>query len=222
MLAKYEGVGKPFERADWDQLLGHCRAVTDTPSTPFFYRELVEAYPEAKVILTIRDSPQQWWDSMTQTIMPDVFDARYSLSKTWSNWLWRKFLPAETPVDRLQQLMLKHGDWYRYLEEDMRTGSREGIQWYEDFIEEVKRSVPKDSLLIMNVKEGWDPLCQHLGQPVPMQAFPRANDRAFWRENMNTLNKMINTIVALNAAKILGPVLVGFAAVGLYWHFRVR
>merc|ERR1711920_912771 len=49
---------------------------------------------------------------------------------------------------------------------------------YEDWISEVKRSVPAERLLVFNVKEGWEPLCTFLGVPVPSRAFPRVNDGA--------------------------------------------
>lgn len=51
--AKYDGEGT-FGREQWDQLLGHCQAVCDWPAVAFA-KELIEAYPEAKVILTTRD-----------------------------------------------------------------------------------------------------------------------------------------------------------------------
>jgi hypothetical protein len=51
--AKFEGKGK-FTKQNWDQLLGHCQAVCDWPAA-CFGKELIEAYPDAKVILTNRD-----------------------------------------------------------------------------------------------------------------------------------------------------------------------
>lgn len=53
LLAKYDGVGE-FGRKEWDQLLGDCQAVCDWPACAFA-KELIEAYPNAKVILTTRD-----------------------------------------------------------------------------------------------------------------------------------------------------------------------
>ncbi|KAJ7920167.1 hypothetical protein B0H13DRAFT_2425600 [Mycena leptocephala] len=52
--AKFYGRGKPYDRAERDALLGNFQAVTDTPSV-IFAEDLIAAYPEAKVILTIRD-----------------------------------------------------------------------------------------------------------------------------------------------------------------------
>lgn len=51
--AKYDGEGT-FGREQWDQLLGHCQAVCDWPAVAFA-KELIEAYPDAKVLLTTRD-----------------------------------------------------------------------------------------------------------------------------------------------------------------------
>ena len=51
--AKFDKKGK-FGREEWDKLLGHCQAICDWPAVAFA-KELIEAYPEAKVIVTTRD-----------------------------------------------------------------------------------------------------------------------------------------------------------------------
>eukprot|EP00521_Asterionellopsis_glacialis_P002703 CAMPEP_0195259542 /NCGR_PEP_ID=MMETSP0706-20130129/8023_1 /TAXON_ID=33640 /ORGANISM="Asterionellopsis glacialis, Strain CCMP134" /LENGTH=80 /DNA_ID=CAMNT_0040313055 /DNA_START=27 /DNA_END=269 /DNA_ORIENTATION=- len=38
------------------------------------------------------------------------------------------------------------------------------------------KQVPKDQLLVFNVKEGWDPLCKFLGKTVPTVSFPNVNE----------------------------------------------
>jgi hypothetical protein len=58
LQAKYEGKGKPFGPKEFDQLLGHCQAVSDVPAI-CFAEELIAAYPNAKVILTVRDA-NEW------------------------------------------------------------------------------------------------------------------------------------------------------------------
>lgn len=40
----------------------------------------------------------------------------------------------------------------------------------------VKRVVPPERLLVMNLKEGWAPLCAFLGKPIPDEPFPRVNE----------------------------------------------
>lgn len=40
----------------------------------------------------------------------------------------------------------------------------------------VKSIVPPDQLLVMSMKEGWDPLARFLGKKTPVKPFPRVND----------------------------------------------
>lgn len=63
--AKYDGVGT-FGREQWDQLFGHCQAVCDWPAVAFA-KELIEAYPEAKVLMTTRDL-DSWHASTMKTV----------------------------------------------------------------------------------------------------------------------------------------------------------
>ncbi|KAI1779262.1 hypothetical protein F4818DRAFT_438047 [Hypoxylon cercidicola] len=42
--------------------------------------------------------------------------------------------------------------------------------------DKVRSLVPKEQLLEMELSEGWEPLCQFLGLPIPDEPFPRAND----------------------------------------------
>jgi hypothetical protein len=63
--AKYDGIGT-FGREDWDQLLGHCQAICDWPAVAFA-KELIEAYPDAKVVLNDRDI-DSWYESTLKTV----------------------------------------------------------------------------------------------------------------------------------------------------------
>ena len=66
LLAKFKGQGKSFEREQWDQLLGHCQAVSDAPACAFI-PELIAAYPEAKLVLTPREE-ESWYASYQRTV----------------------------------------------------------------------------------------------------------------------------------------------------------
>jgi hypothetical protein len=53
-------------------------------------------------------------------------------------------------------------------------------------VDEVKRAVPPDRLLVYDVREGWAPLCSFLGVPIPEGVeFPRLNDTASFQARMN-------------------------------------
>lgn len=54
LKAKYREEGPPFSRQQWGALLGHCQAVCDVPAI-HFADELMDTYPDAKVVLTTRD-----------------------------------------------------------------------------------------------------------------------------------------------------------------------
>jgi hypothetical protein len=65
LASKYDGKGT-FGREQWDQLLGHCQAVCDWPAVAFA-KELIEAYPDAKVLVTTRDI-DSWHASTMKTV----------------------------------------------------------------------------------------------------------------------------------------------------------
>lgn len=69
--AKFLGQGKPYGRAEFDDLLGHCAAVTDMPCASFS-EELMIAYPQAKIILVERDV-EDWYKSFDETVVTELF-----------------------------------------------------------------------------------------------------------------------------------------------------
>ncbi|KAL9111881.1 MAG: hypothetical protein Q9227_003731 [Pyrenula ochraceoflavens] len=189
--AKFEGETGKFEversRKDWDKLLGHCAAVTDTPCV-VFWRELLRVYPEAKVVLTVRDGARQWWESQMGSVM--LF---------WRRPGWRKrvlmglFGPEQggkkDPHQELLELLPRHYEMYRLLLRDMEEGTERAMEWYERYVEEVKSVVPRERLLVMNVKEGWDPLCRFLGKEKPGWEWPRANTREWFVRSKEVLDE---------------------------------
>ena len=91
------------------------------------------------------------------------------------------------------------------------------IAVYHRHVEEVRRRVPADKLLVFDVKEGWEPLCRFLGVPIPGGIpFPH-------------LNEGRETLEALARERLFGPwlrkvpiALAAFALVVLlvWWLLR--
>lgn len=52
---------------DWDEIYAAYAATVDWPGC-HFWRQLADRYPDAKVVLSLRN-PQRWWESMSQTIL---------------------------------------------------------------------------------------------------------------------------------------------------------
>eukprot|EP00928_Gymnodinium_smaydae_P021655 TRINITY_DN18473_c0_g1_i1.p2 TRINITY_DN18473_c0_g1~~TRINITY_DN18473_c0_g1_i1.p2 ORF type:complete len:292 (-),score=36.34 TRINITY_DN18473_c0_g1_i1:219-1094(-) len=80
---------------------------------------------------------------------------------------------------------------------------------YVAHVEKIKKLIPKERLLVLNVREGWGPLCAFLGVPVPEEKFPHVNDHVVMRALVATLWavayawKTFPAILGLTASAIL-------------------
>jgi hypothetical protein len=141
---------------DWDELLAPYRAAVDWPACRF-YRELAEHYPEAKVVLTLRD-PDTWFESAASTIFPRI-------------------TRPDAPDDELAQLRARMQR--RIIVEQTFGGDIESrahaIAVFLRHAEEVRRTIAPERLLEYDVAQGWPPLCAFLGRPLPDEPFPHAN-----------------------------------------------
>jgi hypothetical protein len=170
--------GKPV---NWKRFFHRYNAVVDWP-TCAFYKDLMKEYPDAKILLNVRD-PEKWYDSMYETI--------WAIQPVFPNWF-----PAI--VRKIHDEIIWNGNLQGSFLDKQRT-----MQVYREHIEEVKRTVPPDRLLVYDVREGWEPLCKFLGVPVPVgKPFPNKNDRkSFVR--MIALLKIANWLVPTVLALIL-------------------
>ena len=135
------------------ELLAGYRSAVDWPSC-YFYRELMALYPRAKVILTHRES-RGWYKSINNTIY------RLLTAKT-----------SDMPADQVAMARRIVMD----LTFDGRLGEEDyAIEVYEKHNAAVKAAVPPERLLVFDVREGWRPLCDFLGTPVPDEPFPKTN-----------------------------------------------
>jgi Sulfotransferase domain len=163
--------------SSWEEAFAGHGCTVDWPGG-YFYRELMEAYPEAKVLLSVRD-PQKWERSFRETIV----GLRHGES------LMRLLASARGEVDP---------HWKRYLalvdrmfwgpQGTFAEGYSEPQQLIEQMTrhnEEVQRVVPSERLLVWDVTEGWGPLCEFLGVEVPAEPLPHANDRDTFLERVS-------------------------------------
>jgi len=65
----------------------------------------------------------------------------------------------------------------RFFGEEALVSKEKLIAAYNGWTEQVKRDVPEEKLLIFHPAQGWKPLCEFLGVPVPDVPFPRSNAR---------------------------------------------
>ena len=155
--------------APWGQIFGDFDSTVDWPGG-YFYRELMAVYPEAKVLLSVRE-PQAWERSMRETVWAvrhgESLVRLLSSAQAHVNPQWRGFLEM---IDRLV--------WED--EGTFASGHAEPQQLIDTMIRhnrEVESNVPPERLLVWSVEEGWQRLCEFLEVPVPRQPFPHVNDR---------------------------------------------
>ncbi|CAJ2503510.1 Uu.00g109040.m01.CDS01 [Anthostomella pinea] len=186
LRAKYDGVGQPFTRKDWDRLLGNSQAVCDWPACAFA-KELIEAYPEAKVVLTGRDV-DSWHASTMKTVYWRATDPELR-ALSHCSWAARMYYP----------MLKKFFD--TFFEGDF---PNRGKQVYIRHYEEVKRMVAPDNLLEFRVQDGWEPLCEFLGEQVPAgDKFPNVNDNSDFVSRSRRRNRRQMLNVALQGLEIV-------------------
>ncbi|CAF9942405.1 hypothetical protein IMSHALPRED_003661 [Imshaugia aleurites] len=110
--SKFENRGKPFGRDEFDKLLGHCQAVADHPCC-VFAEELVQAYPEAKVILTTR--PDNDWFCYAflvfQMDMHRLFGDNFTADGKRRYREHNDMIRSLVPKDKLLELRLGQHGW---------------------------------------------------------------------------------------------------------------
>jgi Sulfotransferase domain len=170
--------------ANWDEVFAGYQSTVDWPGS-FFYRELREAYPDAKVLLSVRPG-EAWARSMTGTIssilygdslMYDLSSARCRIDPAWNDYIelmrdmWHRsgLLPdrGDTSLATLAREMERYNDEVRSTFDDV-------VEW-----------TPAD---------GWGPICELLEVPVPDAPFPHVNNAEVFEDRI-----VDSALAALNA-----------------------
>jgi hypothetical protein len=136
------------EPVDWDEVFAGYGATVDWPGATF-YAELARAYPEAKVVLTLRD-PEAWFASTQATIFGRAFD-------------------TDVPFDRMIHKVIG-----RLFDQRLHDKAHV-IEVYNRHNETVQQLIPPERLLVYNLAEGWAPLCAFLGVAEPDTPMPKLN-----------------------------------------------
>jgi hypothetical protein len=156
-------------RPDWDAIFDGYQSTTDYPGC-CFWRELMDHFPEAKVLLSVRDA-DAWFDSMSDTLLS----------------LWFREQGQAGPM----------GELNRYFSRDIahRRADRTFVtDYFKAWNQAVIDSVPADRLLVFSAKDGWDPLCAFLDVPVPDAPYPRVNSRDELNQELGALPQTLDEV----------------------------
>jgi Sulfotransferase domain len=159
------------QTVDWDALLGDYEAAVDWPACAF-YEDLMRRYPDAKVLLSVRD-PVPWYESTRNTIYEL---SRITVISPFSRQTFRLIGLIRPGMGQIVRMI------NRLIWVDTFDGRFEDEEYAKAVFErhnaEVQKRVPQDKLLVYEVRQGWEPLCEFLGVGVPEEPFPRLNDTA--------------------------------------------
>jgi len=149
---------------DWEKVFEGYQSAVDWPVC-YFWRELAALYPDAKVILTLRD-PDKWYDSAEATIFRGMMRN------------------AETVTDphalMVRKLILENtfgGDL---------SDRAHAISVFNKHNQEVINSLPPERLLVFEASQGWAPLCEFLELPIPESAYPNSNSTEDFQKRFQT------------------------------------
>lgn len=155
---------------DWQAVFDGYQSSVDWPGAAF-WRELIAAFPDAKVILTLRD-PDGWYESVSNTIFKMFGYGPQDAQVTQA----RQIVPGLDVFTAFHRKMIWDGFFAgRFADRDY------AIRAYEEHNDTVMREVPPDRLLVIEPGSGWLPLCVFLGVPVPDEPYPHLNSpEKFW------------------------------------------
>lgn len=146
-------------RPDWHGLFAGYQATVDWPAASW-WRQLAATWPQAKIILSVRDDADAWFASTQRTIFnPRTMD-------------------APMPHDMKEMIDSSISSMF-----DGRINDRERcLEVYEAHNDAVRQAIAPERLLVFRVEDGWDKLCSFLDRPVPDRPFPRSNDAGEFRK----------------------------------------
>jgi hypothetical protein len=145
--------------ASLDKALTAHRSTVDWPGT-YFWRVLAQRHPDAKVVLTVRD-PQRWYDSAHETIFQAAMHAPAGADE-----------PLAAGIEMARAVVWEGTFGGRFADRE------HAVRVFTEHNAAVRREIPGDRLLEFEVAQGWEPLCDFLEVPVPVEPFPLTNDTA--------------------------------------------
>jgi hypothetical protein len=157
-----------------DQLLDGYDSIVDFPGC-LHLKTLLNHYPNAKVILTLR-SAEQWYESALKTIINPYQVIDYMFKRG----IRVPFSSRERSSMRMYIYMRKR--IHEALYQNNYPSKAQAIASYKRHIDYVQKLVPENQLLSYEITTGWQPLCEFLELDIPSSTFPNTNPRSHYQQ----------------------------------------
>jgi len=174
------------KNVNWSDIYNGYGACLDFPSCNY-YKELMKEYPDAKVILTVRDA-DSWmksWNALNREVLDSITFKFFSKIPGTSFYIQKKI--------HNEAILGPRGMFKGHKSE--KNIKNEFIKWNQSVID----YVPKDRLLVYEIKDGWEPLCNFLNIPVPDISFFHKNKT----KNMGHMSRFIGSMFTISILSII-------------------
>jgi len=205
LRAKARGDNQPGKSMNWDVILGDCEVVMDMPPG-VFAEELLDFYPDAKVILNRRRNMDSWHRSLGEAA-DMVLGSWFLWMLSWFDaelfwWYWSAVL--------WMGIMGKGVSFEKY-----------GKEWGVEYYERLERKMWREGKLYLDwvVQDGWEPLCDFLGTEVPNEEFPWKNKAG--DEFQKNADKAVEKMVRRSLMRI-GLIMAVVVAVVASWLWGLK
>ena len=167
---------------DWENLYEGYDATVDFPGYPW-YKEHMKQYPDAKVILTVRDF-EAWYKSVDNTVYRAGPQTPFEKIK-----MMGKLLINPRARNVVKCIKFFKGVFFAKELQGKFLDKEYAKQVWENHISDVKAYVPQEKLLVYDVRDGWGPICKFLGVPEPAEPLPHLNKKENFKAMLPELMK---------------------------------
>ena len=168
------------KKVDFNEVFKHNNfnytASCDFPSA-VYWREQLAQFPDAKVILTVRD-PEKWYQSCCDTIFKVMPGSPFYLF----GFAVRRMFNTLGTVEMMKKVIVRDALRNNWNKESL-------IKSFQEHNAAVIAECPKDKLLVYEVSQGWEPLCKFLNKPIPNVPFPNVNDTPHFQKMIEVVNQ---------------------------------
>ncbi|KAL5341353.1 hypothetical protein BJX70DRAFT_396072 [Aspergillus crustosus] len=208
--AKYNNKGLPYRGAQFDAMLSRYDAVTGFPGI-LFVEELMDAYPDAVIILTTR-----WTDGWLRSVQRTLRLAS-GLKRLWLlSWFDITYIDRATTLLRTSLKIITG----KHREGGNPNDPERLLSAYHSHNAHVQGAALARNrpVLEYRVEDGWGPLCWFLNKPRPDSLFPRLSQGDSVRQYLYLV--FWCRVVELGAPLVVG--MVGLYALALAWGVHVQ
>jgi len=176
-LARPPACNYVFGNGSFSDVLPLLRSYDTAGDEPYqlLYEEVLTEFPNAKFVMPVTD-PETWYQSYLDFFASDILSESATgtalLQHGAARHLQRGINDMSDTLDQCSAAKYLGCNFEIAQTPELKQKCLDG---FNNHVASVKEKIPADKLLLFNFSEGWTPLCDFLGKPVPTEPFPRVD-----------------------------------------------